>query len=43
MDIFPISWLNMQIWPMTRNKQTKLIAIDNSTGPEKKIKLAGNM
>jgi hypothetical protein len=28
---------------MTRNKQTKLIAIDNNTGPEKKIKLAGNM
>ena len=42
-DIFPISWLNIQIWPMTRNKQTKLIVIDNSTGPEKKIKLAGKM
>jgi hypothetical protein len=43
MDIFPISWLNIQILPMIRNKQTKLIVIDNSTGPEKKIKLAGKM
>jgi len=43
MDIFPISWLNIQIWPVIRNKQTKLIVIDNSTGPERKIKLAGNM
>ena len=42
-DIFPIAWLNIQIWPMTRNKQLKFIVIDNSTGPEKKIKLAGNM
>jgi hypothetical protein len=42
-DIFPISWLNIQIWPITRNKQIKLIIIDNSTGPEKKRKLAGNM
>jgi hypothetical protein len=42
-DIFPISWLNLQMWQITRNRQAKLIVIDNSTGPEKKIKLAGNM